>query len=327
MEARTLPIDLRLEREFTSRSPESCDFRALLARREIGRTMERLMTRFRCSVAVMAAAIAFPLLAAAPGVDTVKVGKETKKTIGVVMEAVSGDVACYLKLKDDRGVVFDELADFAICEKPKLAGKRVMLKYSLEKVLADECQGDPDCKKSKTVALVTAVQVLGSAADKPAAPKSSPQASFCTPRETIVFACSTGAKLVSVCASKDASPAAGYLQYRFGKPDSRDPLEATIPEAEMGPSKAAHGQSETFAGGGGVWMRFRKGPLAYVVFSGSGKWGPHGETREKQGVVVERDGKLVANLPCSGKPASILGPDWLAKMGVKSNGEHFDFPE
>src|SRR5438874_6605454 len=100
--------------------------------------MEIPMTRFRFSVAVIAAAIAFPLLAAAPSVDTVKVGKETKKTIGVVTEAVSGDVACYLKLKDDRGVVFDELADFAICEQPKLIGKRVMLKYALQNVLADE---------------------------------------------------------------------------------------------------------------------------------------------------------------------------------------------
>jgi hypothetical protein len=145
--------------------------------------------------------------------------------------------------------------------------------------------------------------------------------------ETIVFACSTGAKLVSVCASKDVSPAAGYLQYRFGKPGSRDPFETTIPAVWTNPSKAASGKSEPFAGGGGAWLRFFKGHFAYVVYSGIGKWGAHGETREKEGVVVERDGKTVASLPCTGKLTSILGPGWFNKAGVKSNGEEFDFPE
>jgi hypothetical protein len=111
-------------------------------------------------VAVAAILTVTTLRAAPPSVDTVKIGKETKKTIGVVMEAVSGDVSCYVKLKDDRGVVFDEMAGFEICEQPKLVGKRVMLTYSLEKVLADECGGDPECKKTKTVALVTSVRVL-----------------------------------------------------------------------------------------------------------------------------------------------------------------------
>jgi hypothetical protein len=115
----------------------------------------------RPAVLVIAAILAVTTVrAATPSVDTVKIGRETKKTVGVVMEAVSGDVACYLKLKDDRGVVFDELAGFEICEQPKLVGKRVMLTYKLEKVLADECQGDPECKKTKAVPLVTSARVL-----------------------------------------------------------------------------------------------------------------------------------------------------------------------
>ena len=104
---------------------------------------------------------ALPLSAAAPAAkDTVKVGKETKKTIGVVTDAVSGDVACYLMLKDDRGVKFEELADFPICEQHGLKGKRVLLTYSLEKVMSDACQGDPECKKTRTVALVKTVKIL-----------------------------------------------------------------------------------------------------------------------------------------------------------------------
>src|SRR5258708_3646700 len=145
-------------------------------------------------IAILALMFVTTVKGAAPTVDTVKIGKETKKTVGIVMKAVSGDVACYLTLKDDRGVVFDEMADFAICEQPKLVGKRVRLTYSIENVLADECQGDPDCKKSKSVALVKSVEVLPAAAAKPSMPKSTKQTSFCTPAEPIAFACSTCAQ-------------------------------------------------------------------------------------------------------------------------------------
>jgi hypothetical protein len=185
-------------------------------------------------------------------------------------------------------------------------------------VIADECQGNPDCTKSKSVPLVTAVKVMDGKAN---------QTSFCTPLETVVFACRTGAKLVSVCASKDASTARGSLQYRFGKPDAQAPLEIALPEAPSLPAKAANGESVPFSGGGGSWLRFHKGPFAYVVYSGIGKWGPKGETREKQGIVVENAGKLVANLKCSGKLISLLGPDWFEKVGVQSNGEDFEFPD
>ena len=93
--------------------------------------------------------------------DTVKVGKEIKKAVGRVTELVAGDVACYMTLRDDKGVEFQEMAEFEVCERTSLVGKRVALTYALEQVLADECQGDPDCGKSKTVALVKQVKVIG----------------------------------------------------------------------------------------------------------------------------------------------------------------------
>jgi hypothetical protein len=82
-----------------------------------------------------------------------------------------------------------------------------------------------------------------------------------------------------------------------------------------------------FSGGGGAWLRFHKGGYAYVVYTGIGKWGPHGEPRTKDGVAVEHAGKLVTDLKCTGKPTSLLGPDWFEKTGITSNGEEFEFPE
>ncbi|MCY7388383.1 MAG: hypothetical protein LH481_10015 [Burkholderiales bacterium] len=108
----------------------------------------------------------FSVPVAAQDASTVKIGKETKKTMGVVQSLENGDVACYLNLKDEKGKEFTELGDFDICfQKPSIIGKRVSLKYRLENVLADECQGNPECKKSKKAALVVAARIVDGRSD------------------------------------------------------------------------------------------------------------------------------------------------------------------
>ena len=275
----------------------------------------------RALIAVIAAMV-LPALANAQ--DTVKVGQDTKRASGTIMSMNAGDTACYLKLKDDRGAVFEEMARFEICEQRALVGKRVALTYVQQAVMSPDCQGDPACKKTRTVALVSAAKPVAAAQ---ATPVTAGQASFCTSEESVVFACRTGGKMMSVCAAKTAGPARGYLQYRFGKPDSPEPIEMILPESQLPPSKAATGEYVPFSGGGGSWLRFAKASLAYTVYSGIGKWGPKGEVREKSGVVVERQGKVVATLKCSSKPISELGPDWFQRMGITANGQDFDFPD
>ena len=278
---------------------------------------------------LLAGLIASPVAAGAQDVPTVKIGQTTKKTVGTVTATNSGDVACYITLKDDRGVVFEEMAAFEICDqKPPLKGKRVTLGYTLQKVMSDECQGNPDCKKTRTVALVSSARIIGAPAAAPAStPSSARQASFCTSTETVVFSCRTGARMVSVCASKDAGPNRGTLQYRFGKLDSPEPLDIILPEGQVVPAKAAIGASVPFSGGGGSWLRFTRGQSTYTVYSGIGNWGPKGEKMTKEGLHVERAGKPVATLKCLDKPISLLGPDWFEKVGIKDNNQDFDFPD
>lgn len=266
--------------------------------------------------------------------STVKIGTFTKRTVGTVIDITNGDAACYLKLKDDEGRVFEEVADFAICEKPKsLAGRRVNLSYTLDTVMADVCQGNPSCKKTKAVALVKSLTVLdsgrhpASVATAAVSPVTKGQTSFCTALETVVFSCRAGAKMASVCASRDATRGKGYLQYRFGKPDSGEPLELMLPEGQLVANKAASGEWVPYAGGAGSWLRFRKGVYSYVTYSGIGRWGPKGETRAKHGVVVEREGKLVASLKCTAEPDGEMGPEWFEKFDVKAKGDaEFFFP-
>ncbi len=283
-------------------------------------------------LALLACLMGCPLAAGAQDVPTVKIGQATKKTVGTVTATNSGDIACYLTLKDDRGVVFEEMAKFEIChQKPPLAGKRVSLTYALQSVMADECGGNPDCKKTRTVALVSAARIVDAKSatssetksdNKPAARPTS----FCTPTETVVFACRTGAKMASVCASRDSGPK-GYLQYRFGKLDGSEPLEQILPEGQVAPARAATGESVPFSGGGGSWLRFTKGRFTYTVYTGIGNWGPKGEKRTKAGLHIEHAGKPLATLKCQEEPISLLGPDWFEKVGVTRGNEDFDFPD
>lgn len=291
-------------------------------------TLRTHATLQRANLLLISTVIAvFSSNAMAQNVDTVMIGKVSKKSIGTITSMNSGDVACYVTLKDDKGVKFEEMADFDICEREKsLKGKRLQLTYAQANVMAQSCQGNVDCKKTDKVILIEKVKLLDT--KSPASiTTSDKQSSFCTPMEQVVFTCRTGAKMVSVCASKDASRSKGYMQYRFGKPDSTEPLEMTLPEGQILPSKAATGDNLPYAGGGASWLRFSKGDYNYVVYTGIGKWGPKGQTQEKQGLLVERSGKRIAQLKCSNTPDSELGPDFFEKMKINGGNYEFDMPD
>jgi hypothetical protein len=258
---------------------------------------------------------------------TVKIGKENKNAFGTVVEMTMGDTSCFIEFRDDKRAEFFEPGDFDLCiDTKKYVGKRVAITYKLSRVAAQSCQGDPECKKHEIVPLVVAMKVSGNPVPVKKAVQAG-QASFCTSMELNVFTCRTGKKMVSVCADKASTRTTGMLQYRFGTPDSRDPLELMWPEAHLAPAKVANGTNVPFAGGGGAWLRIPKGDHAYVVYTGIGKWGPKGETRTKSGITVEKNGKAIAQLKCNAEAVSELGPDWFDRMGITDQGKDFEFPD
>ena len=151
--------------------------------------------------------------------------------------------------------------------------------------------------------------------------------SFCSTAEVAVFHCSTGAKQVSVCASRTATPAAGSLRYFFGKPGATP--EITLPARATPPSRSASADTLMYSGGGGAWLRFRSGEYAYTVFTAMGRWGEGGAPAEREGLLVERKGKRVAYLPCRKAAESRLGPELYEKLGLKTAtpDESFDLPD
>lgn len=117
-----------------------------------------------------------------------------------------------------------------------------------------------------------------------------------------------GKKIVSICASSKLSLNSGYLQYRFGPKDAPELLQ---PDPATPPKTSATAKAFPYAGGGGAYMRFTKGVYSYVVYSGIGKgW-------KQEGVAVEKDGKVVANLICKGVATSDSG------FGLESKSSDF----
>lgn len=143
-------------------------------------------------------------------------------------------------------------------------------------------------------------------------------ASHCTAGEQTLFACSTGRKLLSVCASADLALDAGVVQYRFGTSDG-SPFVLPVAAADW--RIAVRGGSLMFSGGGGAYLAFANPPYRYVVYTAIGRgWG------SRAGVVVEKHGRRIANLPCAGAAASVLGPDLFARAGIAEDPTGFELP-
>ncbi|MFZ4701593.1 MAG: hypothetical protein ACOYMG_16215 [Candidatus Methylumidiphilus sp.] len=140
----------------------------------------------------------------------------------------------------------------------------------------------------------------------------------CTNQETIEFNCSTGKKILSVCASKDLSTAKGYMQYRFG---AKDTPEIQVPAVQNHPNPLVQSGTLSFSGGGGAYLRFLKGDFRYVVYTATGKdWG------KKAGVAVEEGDKLLANIKCKGPAQSTIGPKLFEQAGLPASDKAFQLP-
>jgi hypothetical protein len=132
-----------------------------------------------------------------------------------------------------------------------------------------------------------------------------------------MFSCSVGAKTVSVCAAGKLSSSAGSLRYRFG-PEGKAEIDYPAASAWRGVTRSG---TWTFSGGGGAWLAFHRDVFRYIVYTAIGRgWG------EKAGLAVEQNGKLLANLPCKGKPVSELGPDFFSNAGIAADDKDFDLP-
>ena len=106
-----------------------------------------------------------PALAAEAEVDTtgparLELAGESVPTRGVVTDMESGDVSCYLTVRTDDGVTATVHADYSVCDSNAIVDRRVQIEYVEGDVLADSCEGDPECLDTETVALAVVAEPI-----------------------------------------------------------------------------------------------------------------------------------------------------------------------
>lgn len=145
-------------------------------------------------------------------------------------------------------------------------------------------------------------------------------ATLCEPKEVIVFSCSLPKKkIVSLCASKDASSTAGYMQYRFGRDASS--IELEYPQKKAPPKKFFKYYSSSFPKGGTFGISFRIGEYRYSLYSTRSAFGYNGS-----GVILNRgsDNRRVSFLGCINVPIKSTEIVWITPFANSKHIGYFD---
>lgn len=113
-----------------------------------------------------------------------------------------------------------------------------------------------------------------------------------------MFACSTGKKRASLCMSSDESQLTYRLAPLGGAPEMVYPANTTSTAFKPGEHASSNGQTLPF-------MSFDKGSYRYAVY---------GTTTTMQGILVEQNGKRIANLNCQEDRLSEMGTAWFQRV-------------
>jgi len=148
----------------------------------------------------------------------------------------------------------------------------------------------------------------------------------CSKEEKVVFSCAVNKKIVSICASQNLSPTAGYMQYRFGKIGAPELL---IPQLNEHPLKHVQVDAYQAASGQGGAISFKNGEYTYSVHWSSYRSDSLTENDSsiwngESGLKIVRKEKIVANFKC-GKVSSgdvlEVEPYYLhTQVGFPENG-------
>jgi hypothetical protein len=142
-------------------------------------------------------------------------------------------------------------------------------------------------------ALVASTCSARSEPSKPTAPASRHMATLCAANELVLASCSIRTKLVSVCGRNRKAT------YRFGRP-WRIELK----------TKNLHYAHQVFAGGGESQVVAISGAYRYVIYDRSIRSGidieGHSPLQFTSGLMVQRNGRYLANMICSPMNADII---------------------
>ncbi|HEX7814320.1 hypothetical protein [Dyella sp.] len=130
---------------------------------------------------------------------------------------------------------------------------------------------------------------------------------MCRAGETVLFACTLErAKKIAVCARSAGGSPFGDIRYRFGS-DARTELE--FPATYQSPATYASGATMGDGGRGVLtFLSLRRRDMTYSVYSMVvNPTYQQDEASESEGVLVERSGKVLANIHCDPNVGSNAG--------------------
>jgi len=165
-----------------------------------------------------------------------------------------------------------------------------------------ESEGVPSDPAPATTPMPAAHQQIQ--ATLPAPSQTATVPTLCSAEETPVFACSTGKKRASLCMT-----GSNQLAYRLAPlnsaPEMVYPVDASAASTafQQGTHAGVNGQSLPF-------VSFDKGKYRYAVY---------GTSATMQGVLVEQNGKRIANLNCQTDRLSELDTAKLQRMGLSQD--------
>ena len=73
---------------------------------------------------------------------------------GIVRHLVLGDRACYASIELEGGQIENKLAVMTLCERVELLDQRVTLIVESSAVMAESCEGDPECPDQEWLELI-----------------------------------------------------------------------------------------------------------------------------------------------------------------------------
>lgn len=145
--------------------------------------------------------------------------------------------------------------------------------------------------------------------------------SLCVAPEATYFTCSTGTKVISLCASAGLSATSGTLQYRFGK--NTGEIEMSYPSPPSNPRAKFQAYLYSFAKGGVSAIGFKVGRYSYSLFETHSVYGYNGA-----GVMLRKDGKPLKTIECKTLPSTPSQFYYeLSKLHIPEAGLDYIGPE
>jgi hypothetical protein len=143
--------------------------------------------------------------------------------------------------------------------------------------------------------------------------------SLCIKGEVAFFTCTTKTKkTISLC-GQSLPDDGSWMEYRFGKVGKKP--ELAYPPTHLSPSAVFERGNLMFSKGGGHWIRFTNEKTRYTVFSARGHiW-------EKNGILIEPEGKSAVTVMCDSKTYKESGPSWEdLKVPEAAQQDSFELP-